>query len=491
MRVMQDTELLARAQAKLDKEGDVRGAVQIYQKLLKRRPNDPSLLERIGTGLIRLGQLDEARKHLSKATKLRPTPHAFRNLARTYEYQGRVDEALRTLEGGLKRAPGDPVLLACKSDVLFLKGDLEEAWRVVEPLVGPDADPSVLFSMARVSARVGKAEEAIDALRAALDDGRVPDWSRAQAHFQLASLLDGLGEHDRAFEEAETANRLRALAFDAERFLEDVERLIRAWTPEAARGVARSADASEIPVFIVGMPRSGTSLVEQIVASHPRAFGAGERTTVGELARELPSSSREGLHLVDRPEALTQPVATRLGRRLIATMRAHHRGASRVTDKLPRNSFHLGFLSSIAPGGRAIHCVRHPMDSCTSCFFQAFPDSVSFAGDLEHLAAYYAGYWRVMQHWKEVLEYPILDVVYEELVQDFEPIAQGLIDFVGLEWDDACARFHETKRVTATASVDQVRQPLYRTSAARWKRYGSRLDPLREALRRYGVEFDE
>jgi len=212
--------------------------------------------------------------------------------------------------------------------------------------------------------------------------------------------------------------------------------------------------------------------------------------TVWELSSELPSHSEAKNRLVDELSALTPGVVNRLGRKLIMAMRKHNRNAARVSDKLPANTMHVGLISLLAPGGHVVHCLRHPLDSCTSCFFRPFPHSINYAGDLEHLAAYYAGYRKLMLHWKEVLDYPILDEPYEELVEDFDRRARELIDFVGLEWDEACARFHETKRITATASVDQVRTPLYSSAVARWKRYGAKLDPLKRALESYGVPVE-
>jgi len=480
--------LLAEARA-AERRGDVRAAVAIYTGLLKLRPGDVGLKAALGHGLTRLGRTSEARKHLSAVLKRRPTSMAYRDLARCHELEGNPEEAVRVTDRGLRENPGEPVLIAARAGALAAQGAYEEAWSAVRGVSGATGHPAVVLALARVAGPAGRAGEGIDTLRRALDSPEFPAGSRVPAMFQLASLLDGAGEHEAAFDAAAEANRLQGGRFDREAFEADVGRMLGAWTPDAVRGLPRALDETRLPVFIVGMPRSGTSLVEQVIASHPQAFGGGELHVVWEVVGEL-NGMPKPVPLVDEPGLLTGAVVRRQGRRVVTSMRRQGRGAARVTDKQPANCFHVGVLSVLTPGATVVHCRRDAMDACVSCFLQGFGAGVPFASDFEDLACYHAAVDRVMEHWKRTLDVRIVEVVYERLVEDFEAASRSLIDAVGLEWDEACARFHEARRSVATASADQVRKPLYGSSVGRWRRYGDRVAPLRAALERRGVAVE-
>lgn len=231
------------------------------------------------------------------------------------------------------------------------------------------------------------------------------------------------------------------------------------------------------------MPRSGTTLVEQILASHPEVFGAGELTDMQDLLRQLTETSATSLPY---PECLTLidgTVVARLADDYLARLRELSPDAPRVTDKLPSNFWHLGIIAVLFPHARIIHCMRDPMDVCLSCYFQDFDGYQPFAYDLTDLGQYYTQYERVMAHWREVLPVPILDVRYEELIADTEYVARGMIAYCDLNWDEACLAFHETDRPVLTSSQWQVRLPAYTSSIGRWKHYDLHLGPLKRAVR--------
>jgi hypothetical protein len=230
------------------------------------------------------------------------------------------------------------------------------------------------------------------------------------------------------------------------------------------------------------MPRSGTTLVEQILASHPAVFGAGELLRVGEIAQRLPSALGSRL---DYPLCLadfSQQAADAAAQEYLDYLQSLSGGeATRVTDKMPGNFMHLGLIDLLFPGARIIHCMRDPLDTCLSCYSQNF-NGHEYTHDLSHLGHFYRDYQRIMQHWRGVVRVPVLEVQYEALVEDPEPGSRRLIEFCGLPWDDSCLRFYENKRTVVTASYDQVRRPIYKTSTERWRNYERHIDPLKAAL---------
>ena len=228
------------------------------------------------------------------------------------------------------------------------------------------------------------------------------------------------------------------------------------------------------------MPRSGTTLTEQILASHPLVHGAGELLRMDEIRISL-----HGLTGENWPQCVN-----RLNRKTLDKLAQEHldwlgrlaSGKARVTDKMPHNFVLLGLIDLLFPEARVIHCQRDPMDNCLSMYFQGFNANHVYANNLEHLGAYYRQYERVMAHWRTVLRIPMMDMRYETMVAEPEQSARKLIEFCGLEWDDRCLRFYESGRAVSTPSYDQVRQPIYKKSVARWKRYEKYLEPLKRSL---------
>ncbi|MBK7406297.1 MAG: sulfotransferase [Phycisphaerales bacterium] len=234
----------------------------------------------------------------------------------------------------------------------------------------------------------------------------------------------------------------------------------------------------------MGMPRSGTSLVEQIIASHPGAYGGGELNFVAMAARDLLMPTVERPSIAAQLDALRQPTLDRESQKVQRLMTEPSPRAERFTDKLPQNFLHLGMIELLFPQARVIHCRRDPRDTCLSCYTHLFggANNQPFAGDLVHLGRYYRAYERIMEHWRRVTSLPMMEVVYEELVADLDGAARRVVEFTGLEWDEQCLRFYETRRDVITESADQVRRPIYSSSIGRWKRFGAHLDPLARAL---------
>jgi Sulfotransferase family len=308
---------------------------------------------------------------------------------------------------------------------------------------------------------------------------------RVAAGFALGKLLDDANQYDQAFVCFATANRLfrqlRAAAgerFDAGGLRRQVDQLIETLTPQMLSELTAWATPSELPVFIVGMPRSGTSLVEQIAASHSLVFGAGELKELGRIASALTGTSqdRSALRSVDAA------AARRLGEAHLERLRSFSAGAARIIDKMPDNIFKLGVIAALFPGAHVIFCTRDARDTCLSNYFQLYTDGNLFSYDLADCGVRAQQTERLASHWQQILPLKTIEIVYERLVADLEGESRRLIEFLGLDWEPACLDFHRTERFVVTASSWQVRQPLYHHSVARWKQYRRHLDPLLAVL---------
>jgi hypothetical protein len=308
-------------------------------------------------------------------------------------------------------------------------------------------------------------------------------------HFGLAQVLDARGEYAEAaghlergksLERSEWRKRGREYDPKDDEFL--VSRLIEVSTPDFFRHAGDFGLDAELPVFVVGLPRSGTTLVEQILASHSQVFGAGEialgRDTMAALG-EKGADFIEGLRRLDRQ------TAHRLASRHLQSLRAFHATALRIVDKMPDNFFSLGLLAILFPRAKLIHCRRDLRDVAVSCWMTHFRE-VRWASDQGHMVSRFHQYQRLMEHWRRVLPVPLLEVDYEETVADLEGVARKLVAWCGLAWEPGCLEFHRAKRPVRTASAVQVRQPVFRTSVGRWKHYEHALAPLFARLERMG-----
>ncbi len=300
-------------------------------------------------------------------------------------------------------------------------------------------------------------------------------------HYGLASVRDARGDYAAAAEHTAQANALqradfinRGQPYRSDSYESLTARLIAACTPEFFQRVRGFGNESELPVFIVGLPRSGTTLVEQILASHPRVFGAGEVKIAGDTLAEFGADGSDAVESMSRMDRQT---AARAAERHLEKLRSLAPAADRIVDKMPDNYLHLGMLAALLPRAKFIHCRRDLRDVAVSCWMTPF-EEVRWANDQDDIASRFRVYRQIMDHWRRVLPVPILDVDYEETVADLEGVARRLIDFCGLSWEPRCLEFHHSKRPVATASAAQVRRPVYKTSVERWRNYEPYLAPL-------------
>jgi hypothetical protein len=305
---------------------------------------------------------------------------------------------------------------------------------------------------------------------------------RSAAHFSLGRLYDRAGDYNRAFVHFQAGNNLKPSDFDRGEFTRFIDDLINTFDVDFMRNAPCAHHGSRRPVFIVGMPRSGTSLVEQILASHPEVCGGGELEDIRHIAfgagAWLGSSHTYPRVVRELAAADCDTLAAGYLKKLAVLSPQ----ARCVTDKMPQNFLALGLIALLFPEARVIHCLRDPLDTCLSCYFHDFTGYHPYAYRLEGLGFYYRQYQRLMRHWRAVLPIPMLDVVYEDLVADPEAGIRQLLAFCELDWDERCLRFYESERIVHTSSYQQVRRPIYKSSLGRWRHYAAHLEPLRRAL---------
>ncbi|MGA9855247.1 MAG: sulfotransferase [Gammaproteobacteria bacterium] len=313
----------------------------------------------------------------------------------------------------------------------------------------------------------------------------LPTAEASMLQFTLGKVCDDRGEYPQAFEHYLHANRLKrtTLEYDESRQKIFFQNFIQHFNPTFLEKFGDAGADSELPIFIVGMSRSGTTLVEQIIASHPLAHGAGELHLLRRCLRVELGPTDSDDELPAKLAALDGSGFRRIGERYCAELTQLAPEAMRITDKLPGNMALVGLIQIAFPRARIIHCVRDPLDTCVSCFSKLFTTGHAFSYELGELGRFYRLYEELMHHWHTLLPAGrMLEVRYENVVTDLESQARRLLEFCGLPWDDACLRFHEHRRIVKTASLAQVRQPIYASSVGRWRHYTHYLEPLRQAL---------
>jgi tetratricopeptide (TPR) repeat protein len=303
-------------------------------------------------------------------------------------------------------------------------------------------------------------------------------------HFALGKCYDDTGDYDKAFPHFQAGCKIKRarLAYDPANTERQFAGIMEIFDKAAIDRLRGAGDPSDVPVFVLGMPRSGTTLTEQIIASHPDVYGAGELHDLLRIA-ERNISTQSPLPFPDNLRSFDRHSLSAWGAEYVAGLRQRAPDAKRITDKMPSNYFTVGLIHLMLPNAKIIHVHRNPVDTCLSCYTRLFNRKQEYTYDLAELGKYYVHYVRLMEHWRKVLPAgAFLDVRYEDIVTDQETLARKLIEYCGLEWNQACLEFHNTRRSIRTASVTQVRQPIYSTSMERWRHYEKFLGPLLEAL---------
>lgn len=489
--------------------GECAAAVERLHEVLAIEPQHAFAHNRLGAAFVNLGRYPEAEREFRRAIELQPRfAKPYFNLGIVLFWQGDLNAAEAAYLSAVELDPENVEALVSLGMTLGTVGRLGDAKSCFDrALQVQPRNVSTLCSLGWMASVEGRFEEAEAMFRRALEidprrshawapiadlrrmtpadsdwlegvmrviEGGVPPLEEASLQFALGKYFDDVGDFDEAFEHYERANELhRQLARPYDRAARTtlVNGMIRVYTQQRLDRASDGASDSQRPVFVVGMMRSGTSLVEQIIASHPRVSGAGELDFWPSVARKHEHRLRR-----DVPDAaLTREFADSY----LRILARRSQDALRVVDKSNFNSDFLGLIRLVFPNARFVYVRRDPIDTCLSCYFAQFANTLNFTTDLLDLAHYYREHHRLMMHWRSALPSgTLLDVSYEDLVADQETWSRRIVEFVGLEWDPRCLEFHKSERPVLTASNWQVRQPVYSRSVKRWSNYEKHIGPL-------------
>jgi len=463
--------------------GRMEEAIASYQKALALNPNFPSALGNLAQALMDLKRLDEAAGLLQRATALAPdNPHTIKLLGRLALERDELEAALGHYRRAVAIKPDQADAYCGIGNALKDLGRQQEATEAYCRAIELDpGKPGFYVSLAEC--KKFSPGDAHLALMESMAAKELPASDRMNLDFGLGKAYADLADHRRAFEHLLAANAaMRAtLRYDEKATADLFDRIERIFSPELMAARAGAGEPSRRPIFVIGMPRSGTTLVEQVLASHPAVHGAGELFAFQAVVETI-AAQRGGYP--DCVAALAPADIGRIGAAYLDRLARIAPEGERVTDKMPSNFLYAGLIHLALPNAVIIHSVRNPIDTCLSCFTKLFkPGEQSFSYELGELGRYYVRYRRLMQHWRRVLPAGrMLEVRYEDVVGDLEGQARRILAHCGLPWDERCLAFHKTDRPVRTASAMQVRQPIYATAVERWRVYEEFLGPLLSAL---------
>lgn len=465
-------------------------ALRWIENILSFAPDHPGALQALASTQREAEDYVAAEQSARRAVAAAPqSREAVEMLGQVLQALNRSDEA-RTVFEQAASLPG-PKPESALERLAILELELGHGSKALELFdqaltLNPSA-ASVWFNRAEIK-KFSTDDADIAAMEKVLETARQQGVGRNDSIsllFALAKAWLDVGQDDHAFAALAEGNRLKreTFAYDGKAVGQWLGRIRKAFTKKQFARLKGQGDPSETPIFIVGMPRSGTTLVEQILAAHPLVYGAGELKLIQSMVDQISPPGGTPLGFPQLLENTAPEDLPRLARHYLSRVEELAPGRARVVDKMPANFLYAGFIHMMMPNARIIHCRRDPVDTCLSCYTKLFSGEQKFAYDLAELGHFYKGYERLTDYWASVLPADrFMEVHYEDVVGDLESQARRLLDFCGLEWDDACLSFHKVERVVRTASVTQVRQPIYRGSMGRWKKYAGHLKPLLDAL---------
>jgi tetratricopeptide (TPR) repeat protein len=467
----------------LRRQGKLDQAAARFQKVLALRPDLAEPHNNLGNVLLSQGKLDDATACFERALALRPDlaePH--NNLGNALREQGKFEQAAARYQQALALKPQYAEALNNLGNIRWEQGKFDEAAThyLQAVALNPDLAEAHYHLSELKTFRAGDvALAALEALAARKD--RLPPGDMLFTHFGLGKALEDVGDHGRAFQHWLEGNALKRgqINYDEAAWQQVFRLTADAFDASLLDRFALSGDPSSVPIFVLGMPRSGSTLIEQILASHPQVHAAGELKNLDRAVGAMPDSAGRPVLFPHYMPSIDADGLRRLGKAYLASLPPLPECKTRITDKMPANFFYVGLIRLILPNARIIHTVRDPVDTCISCFSRLFASGQLYSYDLAELGRYYRWYYDLMAHWRSILPAgAMLDVSYEHLVDNLEEQARRMLDYCGLPWDDRCLSFYETNRPVATLSNVQIRQPVYRTSLARWRRYEDYIQPL-------------
>ena len=470
-------------------------ALASYDQAIALKPDYANVHHNRGSTLKKLNRHEEALASFDRAIALKPDhTEAHHNRGVTFQELKRYDEALASYDRVLTLKPDHAEACNNRGLILANHGDMAAAEKMFLQAVTlkPDfSDP--VFNLAIIRKYQDAENAGVKNILALINRPATSSEDKVSLYFSLGKIYDDCGRYDEAFESFRAANHLRnaTVAYDAGAVTRLTDDILEVFTPKFLASPFASASASRSPLFIVGMPRSGTTLLAGILSNHRSIATAGELPAIMDFAARLPELTGTGLPYPQAAREISPALAARLSHdyeqrlRRDAGLEVPH-----VIDKNMLNFRHLGFIAKLFPRARIIHCTRDPLDTGLSNYFQRFPKYLDYSFDLQNIGHFFGEYSRLMDHWRKIPTMNLMEISYEDMILHTEPVVHRMLDFLGLEWDERCLSPHTNPASVETASQWQVRQPIYQQSIGRWRHYEKYLGPLKESLHHAGVISD-
>lgn len=458
-------------------------ALRYFARAVGEEPKNPYYHLSLGEAYVKVSEYAPAIKHMQHALELQPgLIEALCALGRTYTAFDKPDMALPLYEKALKINRDHPKVRAGLASALSGLGRMDEAAVYLKQAIARRIGLPAAYNDLVQTRNFTEEPEELQSILRELGNPKLGSEGAQQLHHAAGKVLNDLKRYDEAFDHFNKAKQASGQRFDIDLYRRWVDSMIETFTPDFLAARAGYGNPSEAPVFVVGMPRSGTTLTEQICASHPDVHGAGELSKLRRVANAIGLGTSSAGDLTQPITSITEDLSRTLADEHLSYLRERAPAALRVVDKMPHNFELIGLIGLLFPNARIIHCRRDAIDNCVSCFVLNFSEAHSYNTDLNTLGLYYREYDRLMRHWNEVFPGLIFENRYETLVEDQEAQSRRLIDYLGLPWDDACLRFFDRDGSVNTPSRWQVRQPIYRSSVKRWKNYENEIQPLIQSL---------
>ena len=470
-------------------------ALEIMYEGLEYNPVSACYYTDLGNMVAYQGNLAGAVKFHQKAVEIDPNDFKTNmGLAYSLYNTNNYDAAIKVFQKSSELATNDSDLQQATANIAIIlerRKQYNAAYQLIEPFLSGSNNPWVALAFGNLAKKIDQLDEALDYLQQTLLLEDISHEKQSEILFLLGKLYDGNNQYDKAFDCYHAGNEQfrkvyadQIARYGIEKEKAYINNIKDVFTEEYFKSHPSSGCLSSTPVFVVGMPRSGTTLTESIIASHPQAYGAGEMHDMAEIKKATEVDSLQAF-----PESMKHmsvPALKKLAEHYLTRLSLKS-NAMRIVDKMPHNFLLLGLIAQLFPQSRIIHIQRHPIDNCLSIYFQRFNITHTYATDLKLLGEYYPLYLDLMAHWNQVLPIPILNIKYDELVSNQEAVTREMIDFCGLDWDDACLSFHRAKRDVSTPSYDQVNQPMYNRSSGRWSNYERQIQELVTSLKEFGA----